>query len=137
MADQTVIADDTQRGKTIIHDVVVSKIAGIAAREVPGVYALGGGAARAIGAIRDYIPGTSTDVQQGVSVEVGDSEAIVDVTIVGEYGVAIHQLAAAIRKNIINAVEKMTGLVVKEVNITVTDIHLPDDNENESESRVR
>lgn len=51
-------------GKTVVVDAVVAKIAGIAAREVPGVYAVGGGAQRAIGAIRDAIG--NTDLSQGV-----------------------------------------------------------------------
>lgn len=112
------------RGRTFIEDQVVAKIAGLAAREVSGVYALGGGAARMVGAIRESIPGSRTNVQQGVSVEVGESQAAVDVAIVAEYGVAIHELATAIRVNIINAIERMTGLEVTEVNVTVHDIHL-------------
>ena len=40
-------------GRTTIADVVVSKIAGIATREVNGVHAVGGGATRAIGALRE------------------------------------------------------------------------------------
>ena len=39
------------QGKTTIADTVVSKIAGIAAREVSGVYALGGGASRVVGVL--------------------------------------------------------------------------------------
>ena len=78
----------TDRGQTVIADVVVAKIAGVATREVPGVHDLGNGPARLAGAIRDHIPGSSTDVQQGISVEVGETEAAVDVTIVSEYGVA-------------------------------------------------
>ncbi|AKK07858.1 Asp23/Gls24 family envelope stress response protein [Corynebacterium testudinoris] len=115
---------DTSRGVTRIDDVVVSKIAGLAAREVSGVYALGGGAARMVGAIRESFAGSASTVQQGVSVEVGERQAAVDVAIVAEYGVAIHELAEAIRRNIINAVERMTGLEVTEVNVTVHDVHL-------------
>lgn len=112
-------------GRTVIENVVVGKIAGIAAREVSGVYALGGGAARVMGTIRDTFGGTN--VQQGINVEVGERQAAVDLSIVAEYGVAIHELAEAIRRNIIRAVERMTGLEVTEVNITVSDVHLPTD----------
>ena len=58
-------------GKTVIDNGVVAKIAGIAAREVRGVHALGGGAARAFGAIRDAIG--SSDLSQGIRVEVGET----------------------------------------------------------------
>lgn len=130
-------SDSHDRGQTIIADVVVAKIAGIAARQVPGVYDLGQSAARMVGAIRDRIPGTGTDIQQGVSVEVGETEAAVDAVIVAEYGVAIHQLAAAIRKSVINAVEGMTGLTVTEVNINVVDIHVPTFDDQDEEPRVK
>ncbi|RUV28413.1 Asp23/Gls24 family envelope stress response protein, partial [Mesorhizobium sp. M1A.T.Ca.IN.004.03.1.1] len=42
-------------GKTVIVDPVVAKVAGIAAASVPGVHALGGGAARVIGNIRQAV----------------------------------------------------------------------------------
>lgn len=124
MTENLTPASDTDRGRTHIEDTVVSKIAGMAAREVSGVYALGGGAARMVGALRDTIPGSRTNVHQGVSVEVGERQAAVDIAIVAEYGVAIHDLAEAIRRNVITAVERMTGLEVTEVNVTVHDIHL-------------
>ncbi len=87
----------TERGKTTIADTVVAKIAGLAAREVTGVHALGGSATRAVGALRDRIPGASVNHAQGVSVEVGEKQAAVDVDIVAEYGVSINDLAAGIR----------------------------------------
>lgn len=121
----------TSHGRTVIEDVVVSKIAGMAAREVSGVYSLGGGTARVVGAIRGSFSG-SPNVQQGVTVEVGERQAAVDVAIVAEYGVAIHELAEAIRRNIILAIEGMTGLEVTEVNVTVHDVHL-DIGEDEAE----
>lgn len=115
------------QGKTSIADSVVQKIAGIAAREVDGVHDLGGGATRTFGSIRQRMPGTSgPNITQGVSVEVGERQAAVDLDIVVEYGVSIADLAQAVRRNVIGAVERMTGLQVTEVNIAVDDIHLPD-----------
>ena len=125
---------ETQYGTTTIDDVVVSKIAGIAAREVSGVDALGGGGARMIGNIRESFGG-SEDVRQGVDVEVADGTARIDIAITAEYGVAIHELAEAIRRNIMNAVERMTGLSVERVNVVVHDVKLPKD-ESEAEDQA-
>ncbi|WP_408933463.1 Asp23/Gls24 family envelope stress response protein [Corynebacterium marquesiae] len=125
---------ETQYGTTTIDDVVVSKIAGIAAREVSGVDALGGGGARMIGNIRESF-GASEDVRQGVDVEVADGTARIDIAITAEYGVAIHELAEAIRRNIMNAVERMTGLSVERVNVVVHDVKLPKD-ESETEEQA-
>ena len=117
----------TQHGRTTITDSVVSKIAGISTRDVSGVYALGGGAARAVGAIRERIPGSRTNHGQGVAVEVGERQAAIDVEIVAEYGVAIADLAEAVRRNVITSLERITGLEVTEVNVTVQDVHLESD----------
>jgi uncharacterized alkaline shock family protein YloU len=124
----------TSHGRTHIAETVVSKIAGLAAREVAGVYALGGGAARAFGAIRERIPGASSNVSQGVAVEVGERQAAIDLAIVVEYGVAITDLARAIRRNVIGALERMTGLEVVEVNVSVNDVHLPSDDAGEEQA---
>lgn len=125
---------ETQYGTTTIDDVVVSKIAGIAAREVSGVDSLGGGGARMIGNIRESF-GASEDVRQGVDVEVEDGTARIEIAITAEYGVAIHELAEAIRRNIMNAVERMTGLSVERVNVVVHDVKLPKD-ESEAEDQA-
>ena len=117
------------QGTTTIADTVVSKIAGIAAREVNGVYALGGGSARMVGALRDRIPGASVNHAQGVSVEVGEKEAAVDIDIVAQYGASLTDLANGLRRNVIAAIERMTGLEVTEVNVTVHDVHLEDDDD--------
>ncbi|WP_431903341.1 Asp23/Gls24 family envelope stress response protein [Amycolatopsis thermoflava] len=117
----------TEQGTTTIADTVVQKIAGLAASEISGVYALGGGAARAFGALRERIPGASASAAQGVSVEVGERQTAVDLELVVEYGVSIVDLARAARRNVIVAIERMTGLEVVEVNIAVNDVHLPDE----------
>jgi uncharacterized alkaline shock family protein YloU len=117
----------SSQGRTIIADTVVAKIAGVAAREISGVHSLGGGTSRMVGALRERIPGGRVNHSQGVDVEVGEKQAAIDIGIVADYGVAIHELAAGIRRNVILAVERMTGLEVTEVNVTVHDIYLADD----------
>ncbi|GAB3883759.1 Asp23/Gls24 family envelope stress response protein [Terrabacter terrigena] len=114
----------TEQGRTTIADTVVAKIAGIAARDVAGVHALGGGTARAVGALRERIPGGRTNHSQGVSVEVGERQAAVDVQLIADYGVSIADLAQGIRRNVISAIERMTSLEVTEVNIEVQDVFL-------------
>jgi len=123
----------TETGKTSIADTVVSKIAGIATREVSGVYDVGGGATRAVGALRERIPGSRTNYSQGVTVEVGERQTAIDIDLVAEFGVAIADLAAGVRRNVIASVERMTGLEVTEVNITVHDVHLESDESEDSE----
>lgn len=121
------------QGRTTIAPSVVEKIAGLAAREISGVHAMGGGVSRAFGSIRERIPGGGTASTSGVQVEVGERQAAIDLDIVVEYGVAIVDLARAVRRNVISGVERMTGLEVIEVNISVTDVHLPSDDQSESQ----
>ncbi len=83
----------TDTGKISVAQGVVQKIAGIACREVAGVYSMGTGSARAFGAIRERIPGSSgPNVAQGVGVEVGETQAAVDLDIVVDYGASIAEL---------------------------------------------
>lgn len=125
------------RGKTTIADGVVEKIAGMAAREVPGIHALGGGLARTFGAMRDKVPGGGSNLSRGVKVEVGERQTAIDLDVVVEYGASIPTIAADVRSNVTSALEQMTGLEVVEVNISVNDVHLPDDDTTENaEGRV-
>jgi uncharacterized alkaline shock family protein YloU len=125
------------RGKTSIADVVVVKIAGMAAREIPGVFDMGGGLSRTIGAVRDRVPGGRPNVGRGVKVEVGERQTAIDLDIVVEYGVPITDVAHDVRENVIGAVERITGLEVVEVNVAVNDVRLPDDETAESAGETR
>ncbi len=117
----------TEQGKTTIADVVVSKIAGIAAREVPGVHELvTQGVGGAVTGLAQRVTGADTR-SQGVNVEVGEREAAIDLRLTVDYGVSIPQVAEAVRRNIMSRLEAMTGLVVKEVNIDVTDLYFPEE----------
>jgi uncharacterized alkaline shock family protein YloU len=126
----------TGKGNTTIADAVVTKIAGIAAREARGVHALGGGASRALGSVTQRV-GLGDERTQGVSVEVGEREAAVDLTVVVEYGESIPTVTQAIRDNVIKRIEGITGLSVTEVNVTVNDLYFPGDDQPEPEPEPR
>lgn len=121
-------------GRTTIADHVVAKVAGIAAREVEGVHALGGGGARTIGAIREAI--NATDLTQGVKVEVGETQAAADITIVVEYPMPIQTVAEGVRAAVTRAISELVGLDVVEVNVAVDDVHLPSADDENADARV-
>lgn len=125
---------ETTHGKTTINDNVIAKIAGIATRETEGVYALGGGAARAIGAIRDAL--SNTDLGQGIKVEVGETQVAVDISIVADYPVPLQKVGDDVRSAVINAISSLGGLEVTEVNITINDVYIPSIDEEEQDSEL-
>lgn len=126
----------TERGTTTIADAVVSKVAGIAAREVPGVHNMGGGATRALGSVTSRV-GLGDERSQGVAVEVGEREAAVDITLTIDYGESIPQVSQAVRENVAKRIEGITGLSVTEVNIAVNDLYFPGDDAEQPEEPSR
>ena len=121
-----------EMGNTTISNTVVAQIAGIATlqAEVEGIQM--GGTSAAVGdflqSVSDSVSGSSgsVDYSRGVSAEVGEEEAAVDLTTTIEYGQSIPRVTEAVRTNVINRVESLTGLRVTEVNITVNDIQVPE-----------
>ncbi len=127
----------TDHGVTTLEETVVAKIAGMAAREVPGVYDMGNAVRRALSAVTGRIPSSQTNVTGGISVEKGETQAAIDVVVVVEYGASIVEVGNAIRRNVIEQVESTTGLEVIEVNINVADVHLPGENDETSSPAPR
>lgn len=129
------VSIETTHGKTTINESVVAKIAGIAARDTAGVHALGGGAARMMGAIRDAI--NTTDLTQGISVEVGETQVAVDVSIVADYPMPLQKVGDDVRSAVINAVSTLVGMEVTEVNITINDVYIPSEDASDTVARVQ
>jgi uncharacterized alkaline shock family protein YloU len=117
-----------ERGTTSIADEVVEKIAGIAVREVPGVYDIGGDVARVLAGLKERIGlGDADDeTDRGMRVRLNGRTAEVNITLVIEYGFVVHSVAEKVRTKVISAVENLLGLEVTEVNILVDDVHVPD-----------
>lgn len=118
-------------GTTLIDDSVIARIAGLAAREVPGVHEMSatGAGQTALGSLSGFtsrFTGQSNDAAaKGVSVEVSDTECIVALNFVVEYGANIPQVADTLRRAVSSRLQATTGLVTKEVNINVTDLYMP------------
>ena len=114
----------TERGGTTISNAVVSQVAGIAAQEIEGVQ-MGGGTSRAVGGVLDSVRGGGSGTTRGVTVEVGEEETAIDLSLAVEYGRSIPQISEAVRSNVMRRVENLVGLRVTEVNITVNDVLFP------------
>lgn len=106
-----------------IADDVVASIASMAAAEVPGVFSMAGGLVgdltERLGGRRNWQKGVKVDVQQGV--------ATIDLYLVVLYGSRIPEIAQKVQERVRQAVESMTGLKVKAVDVHVQGVGSPDD----------
>lgn len=119
----------SEMGSTTVSNSVVSQIAGIAAQEVESVE-MGGGASAAVGGILQSVTGGSSgsgNLSRGVTVEVGEEEAAIDLSMAVVYGQSIPRITEAVRRNVISRVESLVGLRVTEVNVLVNDVRIPDE----------
>jgi uncharacterized alkaline shock family protein YloU len=114
----------SERGVTTISDTVVSQLAGMAAQEVEGVH-MGGGASRTAGGVLESLTGSESKTS-GISVEVGRTETAIDLKMGIEYNRNILQTVEEVRQRITARVQEMTGLRIKELNATITDITFPE-----------
>ena len=122
------VGDD---GKTVVHNQVVAKIAGLAVQEIEGVQRLVPyGPGQTVSSFAKTITRSSMH-ELGVNVEVGQKEAAVDVRIITTYGASIPAVADGIRRNVTDRIQQMTGLKVVEVNIDVVDLYFPDSEDEE------
>jgi len=121
----------SDQGTTTIQDAVVLALANVAAQEIEGVHLSHGGtrlpgdSSPTVGEFLGNVTG-GMNRSRGISVEVGERQAAVDLTLNVTYGQPIAQVTEAVRQNVIGRVENLTGLEVTEVNITVNDVTFPD-----------
>lgn len=130
----TISKSPKDTGTTVIVDTVIAKVAALAVLEVPGVYALGGGLERIVGAVREAFG--DADHGQGISVEVGETQVAVDVSVVAEYPVALQKVADDVRTAVYKTVQELVGMKVTEVNVTITDVRTEADDQVAAEDKT-
>jgi uncharacterized alkaline shock family protein YloU len=111
-------------GSTEVLPAVVQKVVAYAARDIPGVVTLGAAGSRAVGAVRQTLTGGTENVG-GVRVELERDTATIGLDVEIEYGVGAKELTRALRRHVPEAVEQIAGVRVTELNIVITDVHLP------------
>ena len=116
------MSDAGDQGSVHIAHDVVEVIAGIAATEVAGVAGMSGGI---VGGITELLG--RKNLAKGVKVDIGDGNATVDLYLVVEFGSRIPDVANEVQQRVKQAVESMTGLAVRAVNIHVQGVLFPGD----------
>lgn len=118
---------DSDRGTTIVEQPVITSIVSVVTRETEKIQPSSGGT-RVPGdnspTVGEFLSSLSSsgDFTRGVSVEVEDREATVDLTLTVPYGESIPRVTQAVRDAVVQRVNDLTGMDVTEVNITVADV---------------
>jgi uncharacterized alkaline shock family protein YloU len=110
------------KGRITIADEVVEKVAGLAAIEVAGVADLGGDFERAVESVRERIGLGNKRGDQGVKADVKGQEVAISVTVMVEFGYVVLDVARQVQLNVARKTQRMLGLRVVEVNVTVDDV---------------
>ncbi len=107
----------TDLGLIRVHKNVISSIASIAATDIPGVKSVGKGLKARIMELLGNKGGS------GIKVDINKNEEVkVDIPLSVKYGFNIPEIAGMVQDNVRQALEKMTNLSVKDININVTGI---------------
>jgi uncharacterized alkaline shock family protein YloU len=106
-------------GAVHIADEVIAIIAGMAATEVDGVAGMVG---NFTGGLVELLG--KKNLSKGVSVTVGDGTVSLELSIIIDYGSALVEVTKSAQEKVKTAVETMTGLDVKEVNIRVAGVNV-------------
>lgn len=106
-------------GEVQIADDVVAIIAGLAATETEGVYAMAGNITNELVSKLGM-----KNLSKGVKVAVGENGVAVDLTLCLEYGYSIPKVCTKVQDKVKNAIETMTGLQVMGVNVRIASVNI-------------
>ena len=98
---------------------VVATIAGLAATEVDGVASM---ISPSAGLADMFSRKSNRNLTKGVRIDLEDNRVSVDITITVDYGSPVPDVARNIQENVKKAIETMSGLDVRNVDVHVTGI---------------
>ncbi|ACB85333.1 Asp23/Gls24 family envelope stress response protein [Natranaerobius thermophilus] len=116
MANESLPKED----QIVISDEVTAIIAGIAANKVDGIASMSGGV---VGNLAERL-GAKKDLARGVKVESTNEEASIELNLIVDYGIKIHETCGVVQERVREAVQEMTGLAVPGVSVNVQGVNL-------------
>lgn len=109
-------------GEIRIADEVVAIIAGLAATEAEGVESMEGNVTNNLVSRLGM-----KNLSRGVKVDITGAQVSVDLSLNLKYGYPIPEVSGNVQERVKNAIENMTGLSVRDVNIKICGITLPEE----------
>lgn len=126
------MSETAETGLIRISDDVVATIAGLAALETTGITGMSGGISEGLAKRL-----SGRNVQKGITVEVGQVEAIVHLRVIVQYGMKIQEVCRELQYNVREAIENMTGLHVVEVNVKVEGVSFREEEPEEAQKLLK
>lgn len=111
--------NENQDGTVSFATEVVATIAGLAATEVDGVASM---SSPSSGFADMFSRKNTRNFTKGVRIDLDGNKVAVDITIVVEYGSPVPDVARSIQENVKKAIETMSGLDVRSVDVHVSGI---------------
>lgn len=117
-----VLMSDSSIGEVQIADDVVAIIASLATTEIEGVCGMAGNITNEL-----MSKVGMKSLTKGVKIEVEDGLISIDLAVTMEYGYNIPETCQVVQQKVKAAVENMTGLNCKDVNIRIAGINMKKD----------
>ena len=111
--------NENQDGTVSFATEVVATIAGLAATEVDGVASM---SSPSSGFADMFTRKNTRNFTKGVRIDLDGTKVTVDITIVVDYGSPVPDVARSIQENVKKAIETMSGLDVRSVDVHVSGI---------------
>ncbi len=120
--------DATSNGTVYFVSDVLATIAGLAVTEVEGVANTVSGNGSFVDMFARKAQSNSKNLTRGIKVDVVGNDVTVNVTIIVEYGSPVPEVASSIQENVKKAIETMTGMNVKSVDVHVQGVSFEREN---------
>lgn len=120
--------DATSNGSVYFVSDVLATIAGLAVTEVEGVANTVSGSGSFVDMFARKAQSNSKNLTRGIKVDVDGNDVSVNVTIIVEYGFPVPEVAGDIQENVKKAIETMTGMNVKSVDVHVQGVSFEREN---------
>ena len=114
-----VSAENDIEGDVKVHDTVLESIARKSALNVPGVLRLSGSSL--IDSLAEIV-GSRKAFDKAIVISSEEGKVVIEVRIIVKYGSHVPEVAAAVQKNVMEDITRLTGMEIAHVDVVVMDL---------------